>query len=184
MAATIQCTIRGDKAWRRALVGGQEKLASVVGVALEKAADEVIAWIGNHQASIFTNPTGNLRNNLFREEFKAFSTRVRVRAGWMQGGWYGRVLEYGPRNKGPKPILPGKSLSTGGRFGTDKGVGMPTRALRWVSGGAVIYRRRSTYLWKPSMKRPHWRKAADELRGHRNSAMRRAVKAAITGAMR
>lgn len=178
MRTTIQCTIRGDKAWRRALVGSESMLVSAVGLELERQADAAIAYIGNNQASLFTNPTGNLRDNLFREEHKARGTRVSVRAGWMLGGWYGRVLEYGPRDKGPKKILPGKSLSTTS--------GLPTVALRWVSKGtgAVNYRRSSTYVWKDSMKRPHWKKAVDATRGRRNASLRRSVVAAISKAMR
>jgi len=172
MAKTISVSVRGDKQFRAMLTGSANTLIAAVGLELERQADEAIAYVGDEQGKLFTNPSGALARSLWKHPFKAQGTRVSVQAGW--GVKYGRVLEYGPRRK-TWTILPGKGPVAAGWNRS----GQPTIHLKWSSPAGDHFARKVTHVWTEAQKRPHWKKAIDAAAGKRRTAMRRAVKAAV-----
>lgn len=172
MAQTINVSVRGDKQFRAMLTGSASTLVAAVGVELERQADAAIAYVGEKQGSLFTNPSGQLARSLWKHPFRATGTRVTVQAGW--GVKYGRVLEYGPRKK-VWTILPGKGPVAPGW----NRAGQPTIRLKWGGPSGEHFARKVTHVWTEAQKRPHWKKAIDHAAGKRRAGMRRAIKAAI-----
>ena len=164
--AVIHIKVR-DKEVRAALRRGAAAVTAALDVALEQGIDRVISDIRANDATLFTDPSGGLTGQLWRSGAK----NGRIRAGWSgPSAVYGPVLEHGPKDKGPKPILPKNTLTKGytNARGKTRSAGQPILALRIpitpqgpTMGGApmaggIIYRRRSTYRWDRSMLRPHW----------------------------
>ena len=67
MPALVQCSIRGDRQFRARMTQSAPALLAAVGLALERHADQTIAWIQSHESSLFTNPSGNLIKNLVKD---------------------------------------------------------------------------------------------------------------------
>ena len=131
----------------RAMDAGSNAAKKCLNEVLEAAMDEIILGIRNNEKRWFDHPTGTLTKELWRGT---------ATAGAIEGGWsgasavYGPSLEWGPTDKGPKKVYP---------KGTNVETGKPLKALRWMKGESVVYRKWSTYQWKDSQKRPHWKKA-------------------------
>ena len=176
-----------DRAVRRALARGAAAVGRALDMALEEGLDGIIAEIRNNDDSLFTNPSGSLTGGLWRSE---------AQGGAITGGWsgpsavYGPSLEHGPKDKGPKPIYPKNVLSkgygsTGASGRAKRSAGAPILALRIITaGGAVIFRRSSTYVWKASMLRPHWSWALKRKKAWLNATIKRRVIGALKNAMR
>ena len=163
---TIDST--GMPALRARLGKGRSRAAmrEVAGILVE-TADAARTWIQTHYEELFKHAEGHdpdapdvdsegtLGGSLWRGDEPRPAVDMHVELGW--GVIYGRVLEFGPKERGPKVIVVKRA-----------------KALRMLGAGAaggmgptqVIYRKSSTYIWKPSMLRPHMMKAMDAVTPH------------------
>lgn len=152
---------------------------AIMGKALETYLDMLIAWIRTNEDSLFNpkqeeDPNDTTGGMTLAESLWGDAAQVSGDEATIEGGWgvmHGRIMEFGPRDKGPKKIVP-KNVKTDGS---------PIRALRWKSGRGVVYRRSSTYRWKRSMLRPHWRKAIAAKRGLLARIMRTMIRETTRG---
>jgi hypothetical protein len=133
---------------RARLIG--EDMGAKIGQALVEGADAAIAWIGENYDTLFHSEVddadrdkGDLRDSLWRSDAPTCTAaNVTVEMGW--GVIYGKVLEFGPEEKGPKKVTVKRA-----------------KAMRIHTPFGVVYRKSSTYVWKPSMLRPHFAKAIE-----------------------
>lgn len=130
-----------------------------IGQALIDGADAAIAWIKEHYGELFTSedPSDDLKDSLWRSDAPMMTdANATVEMGW--GVLYGKALEFGPEEKGPKAVHVKRA-----------------KALRIHIPGGVIYRKSSTYVWKPSMLRPHFAKAIEATRPALMAALAKAI---------
>jgi hypothetical protein len=154
---TIDST--GMPALRVRLGKGRSRAAmrEVAGILVE-TADAARTWIQTHYEELFRHanpdpdaedidPEATLGGSLWRGDEPRPAADMMVELGW--GVIHGRILEFGPKERGPKKIVVKRA-----------------NALRIGTAGGVIYRKSSTYIWKPSMLRPHMMKAMDAVTPH------------------
>jgi hypothetical protein len=184
--AIIDVTIN-DRAVRAALMRGAAAVSAALDIAIDKGLNGVIEEIKANDDRLFRHPSGVLTSGLHIIEH---SNGGKASAGWTgPSAVYGPVLESGPRDRGPKPILPKGTLvkgfsKTGASGRAKRNAGEPIKALRFKVGGEVIYRRKSTYRWDPSMARPHWSWAFGRRRDWIHATIRKQVIDAVKEGMR
>jgi hypothetical protein len=123
------------------------------GIALEEIADGTIANIRRRQ--IWAKETvGVLKKGLWRGEPSATRGNREIDMGWSgEGAAFGPGHEWGtfPSSWVVKPVNTRVSMMDSGRR-----IGQPIKALRFVIGGRVIFRKGPITIHPPKELKPHW----------------------------
>ncbi len=128
------------------------------GVALEQIADGTIASIRRRR--IWPRETkGVLKKGLWRGEPRHRQGGTAIDMGWSgEGAAFGPGHEWGtfPSSWVVKPVNTRVSMMHSGRR-----IGQPIKALRFVIGGRVIFRRGPITIHPPRELKPHWAPAIE-----------------------
>ena len=123
------------------------------GIALEEIADGIIANIKRRK--IWPNEKkGVLKEGLWRGEPSKTRSDREIDMGWSgRGAAFGPGHEWGtfPSSWQVKPVNTRVSMIHSGRR-----IGQPIKALRFVIGGKVIFRRGPLTIHPPRELKPHW----------------------------